>query len=91
MNMKLEIQQKTKYLLPLRLKRTRVEEEAFRNQIIEEVNSCSTKYEEYLRKVSQLTGVQWVRRDSRFRYFCNGREISSREYEKVYLSTFLHN
>ena len=49
-NMKLEIQRRTFYLLSLAgHKRSRVEEAEQRSRVIREVNACSEAYDEYLK------------------------------------------
>ena len=105
-NMKLEIQRRTFYLLSLAgHKRSRVEEAEQRSRVIREVNACSEAYDEYLKMISRKTGCEMTRTyetctsttctrtSTRFVYHrsLDGKEITHKEYEKLYLSTMLNN
>ena len=93
-NMKLEIQRRTFYLLSLAgHKRSRVEEAELRSRVIREVNACSEAYDEYLKMISRKTGCEWTRSGARFVYrrSLDGKEITHKEYERLYQSTMLNN
>ena len=99
-NMKLEIQRRTFYLLSLAgHRRSRVEEAEQRSRVIREVNACSEAYDEYLKMISRKTGCEWLRvsdgtrSGTRFVYrrSLDGKEITHKEYERLYLSTMLNN
>lgn len=86
--MKSEVLRVSNYALFFPVRRSRVEEDAFRAKVISEVNQSVRSYEEDLKRLSVRTGCVWKRRSGKFTYtsLSDGKEISPAEYRRKYYS-----